>query len=287
MNQAKKLDIDIENRSSEDIAKDMISCDVYKIRDLGYVGQPCVDSEIIPQKDHATQRAISEGRVSQVPWLESQIISSAGYDGSISNIMTRQDGKRKDHAKGFIAIAREVLQYPDDLLQVYNISEDMPDEEALETICQFESDIGFFAAALSVVEGTSDKTKTFFQLFDLGNPFEGFLEPGKFATHTWDIVAFLGAYEDRLSEDYRRKIREWRKRYIGYIVDGTDPWTSMENRNGKMLVLDNNNGTREKALDEVLSDRRAALLDLARREGPDGRDLLWESVCRRWLMKGH
>jgi hypothetical protein len=225
--------------------------------------------------------------VSQVSWLESQIISSCSYDGSISNIMMRGDDSRKDHAKSFIKIAREVLNEPDKLLQIYEIEDTTPDEEALEKICQFESDIGFFAAALAVANGTVDKTTTYFQLFDLGNPFPGPLEQKKFASHTWDVVALLGAYEDRLPKDYVEKIREWRARYIGYVVDGKAPWAKFEIGNkGSMLVVPNDGPAKETTLESVLKGRVERLVELANEEGPDGADTLWEGVCRRWLMRG-
>lgn len=285
--QAKKLGIDTENLSSMQIADQMIKCDVPEITDLGFVGSPCVDTEIIPHKDHANQRNIAAGKVSQVAWLESQIISSCSYDGSISNIMMRGDDSRKGHAKSFIKIAREVLNHPEELLQIYDINESTSDEEALEKICQFESDIGFFSAALAVARGTADKTTTYFQLFDLGNPFPGPLEQKKFASHTWDIVALLGAYEDRLPEDYVKRIREWRARYIRYIADGEAPWFRFEKKgNEAMLVVPNHGQAEETTLKSVLQGRLQKLLDLAEEEGPDGADTLWEGVCRHWLMKG-
>jgi carboxylesterase type B len=287
LDQAKRLNIDIENLSSMHVAEEMIKCDVSKIRDLAYVGSPCVDTEIIPRKEHATQRDISAGKVSQVSWLESQIISSCSYDGSISNIMMRGDDLRKNHAKSFIKIAREVLNEPDKLLQIYEIEDTTSDEEALEKICQFESDIGFFAAALAVAKGTVDKTTTYFQLFDLGNPFPGPLEQKKFASHTWDIVALLGAYEERLSKDYVEKIREWRARYIRYIVDGEAPWATFEKGDKtSMLVVPNDEFVKETTLKSVLEGRLGKLLELTKEEGPNGADTLWEGVCRRWLMKG-
>ncbi|KAH0371304.1 alpha/beta-hydrolase, partial [Aureobasidium melanogenum] len=287
ISQAKNLDIDTESLSSMQIAQQMIKCDVSKIRDLGFVGASCVDTEIIPHKDHANQRDISAGKVSQVSWLESQLISSCSYDGSISNIMMRGDDSRKNHAKSFIKIAREVLKKPQKLLEIYEITETTPDEEALERICQFESDIGFFSAALAVARGTADTITTYFQLFDLGNPFPGPLEQKKFASHTWDIVALLGAYEDRLPEDYVKKIREWRARYIRYIVDGEAPWSNFE-KGGKeaMFVVPNHGPAEERMLESVLEGRLQKLLDLAEEESSDGADTLWEGVCRRWLMKG-
>lgn len=287
LSQAKELGIDAENLSSKEIAQQMISCDVSKIRDLAYVGQPCVDSDMIPHKDHANQQAIAAGSVDQVSWLESQVISSCTYDGSISNIMMRGDDKRKDHAKSFIAIAKDVLSELEKLLEIYGINENTGDEEALEKICQFESDIGFFAAALAMVRGTADETTTYFQLFDLGNPFEGPLEQRRFASHTWDIVALFGAYEERLPEDYVVKIREWRERYIRYVVGGEAPWGRFEKGGReKMFVVSTHRPAEEMSLARGVEGRVKALLDLAGEEGDGGADMLWEGVCRRWLMKG-
>ncbi|KEQ98101.1 hypothetical protein AUEXF2481DRAFT_2085 [Aureobasidium subglaciale EXF-2481] len=285
--QAKKLDIDTGNLSSKQIAQRMIDCDVSKLRDLSYVGQPCVDTEMIPHKDHATQRDIFAGRARQIDWLQSQIISSCGYDGSISNIMMRGDDKRKDHARSFIKVAEEVLHNPKKLLQIYGIQETTPDEEALEKICQFESDIGFFAPALAMVMGTAGKTATYFQLFDLGNPFSDLLEEKRFASHTWDIVALLGAYEDRLPDNYAEKIREWRERYIKYVVDDEAPWKNFEeSERSAMYLVPSAGPSMEVELGAVLEGRLKRLLDLAEEEGSDGADTLWEGVCRRWLMKG-
>lgn len=140
---------------------------------------------------------------------------------------------------------------------------------------------------MAVAKGTADKTTTYFQLFDLGNPFPGPLEQKRFASHTWDIVALLGAYEDRLPKDYVEKIREWRGRYIKYIVDGEAPWSKFE-KGGKesTFVVPNEGPSKETTLESVLEGRLKKLLDLAKEEGPDGADTLWEGVCRRWLMKG-
>ncbi|THV97045.1 alpha/beta-hydrolase [Aureobasidium pullulans] len=287
IDQAKKLEINTDSLTSKQIAEKMIACDISKIRDLSYVGQPCVDSEIIPHKDHANQKSIAAGKVDQVDWLESQIISSCTYDGSISNIMMRGDDKRKNHAKSFIKIAKEVLNNPELLLKTYEIDETTGDEETLEKICQFESDVGFFSAALSMVKGTADKSTTYFQLFDLGNPFRGPLEQQKFASHTWDIVALLGAYEGRLPEDYVKKIRDWREGYIRYMVDGEAPWAKFDkSAKEAIIILPNEGMARETTLSSVLEGRLGELLNLAEEEGPDGADILWEGVCRRWLMKG-
>ena len=287
LHQAAALQIRTKDRPSADIAADMLTAPISSIRDLAYVGQPCIDSALIPSKKHATMHAISAGLTPPPSGLESQIISTTSYDGSISNIMMRSDTTRKDHAQSFIAIARAVLHHPEDLLRLYDIDPATPDEEALENICLFESDVGFFVAGLSLARGTAGGTRTYFQVFELGNPFEGPLEKGRFASHTWDVVALLGAYEERLEEGYVDVIREWRERYIRYIVDGEAPWPRFDQGTGQMLIVPNGGGLAAvTTLDHVLAQRRGTLLELARREGPDGADILWEGVCRRWLMKG-
>lgn len=280
---AGKLEIGTDGREGEAIAEDMIKIGVGKIRELAFVGAPCPDSEVMPYTK-PTQRLSREGPKSQVDWLESQIVSSTTYDGSISYILTKQDEKRKEHAKSFVKIARETLKNPEGLLDIYGISENDEEDDALEKICLFESDVGFFLGAHAVASGFA-KGDTFFQVFDLGNPFEGYLEKEQFASHTWDMVALLGAYETRLSSQYRRIVQEWRSRIIAYIATGVAPWQSWRAQGvglqiGKEKIV-------ECSAADLLGERRTKLLAFAEKErGPNGCDYLWEDVCRRWLMKG-
>lgn len=220
--QAQKLGIKTEDRSSAQITHDMIKTPVDKIRDLGFVGAPCSQSEMMPY-ERPTMELSRSGPADEVGWLDSQIVSGSGYDGSISYIITKKNPKRRNHAKSFIAIAREVMKKPDELFALYDIGPGDSDEDTLKKICRFESDIGFIIAADAVAKGAR-KTRTYLQLFDLPNPFEGYLERGRYTTHCWDIVALLGAYEDRLSSQYVKVIGEWRRQIIAYCVSGEEPW---------------------------------------------------------------
>jgi hypothetical protein len=96
--------------------------------------------------------------------------------------MMINDDSRKNHADAIIKIARDVLSYPDELLSIYNISPRDDDPTALRKICQFESDIGFFAGALSMARAWPGKT--YFLIFDLGVTFSGKLPEKQYATHT-------------------------------------------------------------------------------------------------------
>ena len=283
--QAKKLEIDADNLGSDRVAEEMVKTAITKIRDLAYVGAPCTLSDLLPY-DTPTM-ALSRKR-SPLGSLQSQIVSSATFDGGISYNMMSKDPKRKNHAKAFIDIARDVLKSPDELLKLYELENEIEeDSQALRKICQFESDIGFFAASLSLAQGFPGKTHLL--IFDLGNPFDdGPLPPKMYATHTWDIVSLLGAYEDRLDEEYQAVIRELRERIIQYTVAGKAPWPAWSEAGGEALAVERT-GLRLLGKDDYMgpSSRRGKLLALAEKEdGEAGCDLLWSGVCRRFLMQG-
>jgi carboxylesterase type B len=285
LNCAEKMGIAQQDRSSTDIAEDMIVADLDKIRAANFVGAPCTFSEILPY-EKPTMQLMRSKPSTQVDWLDSQIISSCTYDGSISYIITHNSPKRKNHAQSFVALAQKLLKDPDQLLDLYSIRETDQDDEALRKICLFESDIGFVSAAVAQAEGCSKKTKTYLQIFDLGNPFEGLLEQHEFATHTWDIVALLGAYEDRLSARYVKVIRAWREKTIKFIVDDDAPVDGFDR--GRHALLVDIDGVREAKEHELPgAERRSRLWQLAESEkGAEGPDFLWEGVCRRWLDVG-
>ena len=213
-----------------------------------------------------------------VDWLESQIVSSCTYDGSISYIMTTNDKTKYDHAASFMQLARELLRNPDDLFSIYSLQEEDDDPTALRKICQFESDVGFISAALAQADA-STKTPTLLQIFDLGNPLEGMLTPGEFASHRWDITAFLGAHEDRLSDRYVKIIQDWRKRLLDFIVSGNLPsadYGMVVDKAGVTLMSESS------FLQDYPRLGRLRRLGEAER-GEGGVDFLWEGFCRRWL----
>lgn len=283
---AEKMEVEVKGRANKDIAGDMLTADVDKVRAANFVGAPCTSSEILPY-EKPTMQFMRSGPSTQVNWLESQIVSSCTYDGSISYIMTHNSPKRKDHAAGFIKLARQLLRESDELLDIYSIRDSDEDGEALRKICLFESDIGFVSATISQAKGMAKtNTKTYLQIIDLGNPFEGLLPREEYASHTWDIVALLGAYEDRLSEQYVNIIRDWRRKVLQYVIDGTAICDDFRSANIGLLV--DKKGVSAVAEDELPgSERRARLWRLANAEkGANGLDFLWEGLCRRWLDQG-
>lgn len=264
--------------TTAEMAQGFIDAPVDKIRDLSYVGAPCCSSELLPYAHPSMAQTHNKAS-----WLKRAIYSSATYDGGVSyNMLT----SRKGSAMSFIKIARNVLSTggAEQLLALYNITEDDDDKDALEKICQFESDIGFFCASQAQA-ANSPAAQSYLQLYDLKNPFDagGHLAKDKFATHTWDIVSLLGCYDD-LVEDKLAVIQDWRDKLLGFIY-GDEPWDEYD-KDGRALRVDHR-GIAVETVEGYMGEdhgRRKRLVDLAEREkGVDGRDLLWEGVCRKWL----
>lgn len=283
--QAKKLGLRTKVRNDEQLAQEMINLPVEKIRDLGYVGQACSDSELLPYE--SASMATMLDRPPQSSNLRSQIVSSTTYDGGISYNLMISNPDLKDHAQKFISIVNGAnLSRPQELLDLYDIHSYDPNAAALRKICQFESDIGFFAGSLAQARGFPGKS--YLLLFNLGNPFEGLLPVRECATHTWDIVALLGSCEDRLDEQYKDVIRQFRETIMQYVVTGEEPWPAWSEEEGMAMVV-GKDGLRIVGKEDYMGaeTRRGKLLALAEAEGgKDGADLLWDGVCRKFLMGG-
>lgn len=289
-----------KERSAKDIAIDMIAIDVSKIRELAWVGLPCANTDFFPV-EKPTMELTKNGKMAPKNWrdrftpVEAQIIGSTTYDGGISYNMMSKDSSRKDHSKSFEYIAKDVLgnEQGAELCAIYGLKPDTPDPDALQAVCLFESDIGFFAAAVATVEADLIP-KTYFHVFDLPNPFEGPIrKQGEFATHTFDIVTLLGGvHEERLPESYKSVIGAWRDAILDFVVSGKPPCEEYigEGRTARKGLMVNKEGVRDVGEQEWLDNddsRRRRLFELAERvKGDAGCDVLWMDVGRRFLMKG-
>ena len=305
LSQAESLGISIKDqdgkeRSATHIAQDFIRSDVQKVRELAWVGLPCADTEFFPV-EKPSMEATRAGKMAPENWrkkftpVEAQIVGSTTYDGGISFNMTSRDSSRSNHAKAFLHIAKDVLgdEKGVELCTIYGIKKGMSDPDALQAVCLFESDIGFFAAAVATVEANLIP-KTYFHIFDLPNPFDGPIrKQGEFATHTFDIITLLGGvHEDRLPESYKPVITTWRDTILDFVVSGKPPCEEYirEGRKEKRGLMVNKNGVRDVEEQEWLDydeSRRRRLFELAQRvKGDAGCDVLWMDVGRRFLMKG-
>ncbi|KAI4231333.1 MAG: hypothetical protein LQ349_005691 [Xanthoria aureola] len=284
--QAERLGIRVQGRSMKDIALEVIDAPVDGIRSLEYCGAPCSPSELITDPDWATMRHAQH--TTPNAWLESQVICSSTYDGSISHLVAMGQ-ERNQLAKVFVAICRARLRDPHQLLNIYHILQDDTDDVALRKICQVVTDLGFYGAAVSSLRGaaTSPHTKSYHVLFDIGNPFTRLLEKGRFATHTWDIVSLLGAFDNMLPKDCRNGIQQWREAVLAYCYSGNLPGDTWRPDSQSLLVF-RNDGVESLHHEQLTQSRQERLLRFAEQEGSEsGYDLLWEDVLRFFLKTGN
>ncbi|KAL8733485.1 MAG: hypothetical protein Q9166_002112 [cf. Caloplaca sp. 2 TL-2023] len=284
--QAGRLGIEVLGRSMEDVAKEVINAPVGAIRDLEYCGAPCSPSELIAEADWATMRHARRTRPNV--WLKSQILCSSTYDGSISHLVA-QGQERTQLAKVFAAICYKRLKNAKSLLDIYQIKVDDEDDVVLEKICQVVTDIGYYGAALSGLFGAAEtpETRTFHVLFDIGNPFTKLLESGRFATHTWDVVSLLGAYDDLLPEDFKQGVLSWRRVILEYCHSGEFPCNAWRSDAPSTLVS-HKTGVKCVDQEDLTLSKPERLLRFAEQEGGEyGFDLLWEDVIRFFLKTGN
>lgn len=290
---------DGSQRAVEDVVNDMQDLPVEKIRDLAWVGLPCTSTLLMPfetptmgmmrrggpegWKDAArTRRRSGKG-------VKAQIVSTTTYDGGISFNMMAKDISRRDHGEAFIHVANDVLG-PDlacELCMIYDIENSTADDEALQRICLFESDIGFFFAALAVSSANLVED-TYFQIFDLPNPFDGPLRRmGQFATHTFDITTLVGGYDQSLlPAHYAGVIEKWRDVVLDFVREGTGLCERFGGNGGEGGVVIDEKGVRAVERGKFMDGRRQKLMDLAEKvDEKEGGDILWVDVCRRFLMK--
>lgn len=286
LHQAEKLGIDTHGRPITDVAEDVINAPIDAIRGLDYSGAPCSSSELIPEADWATMRRSRHTRPNT--WLTSQIFCSSTYDGSISHLVSKGQ-ERTQLAKIFTAICRARLKNSQCLLDLYHISEYDDDDVAIEKICLVVTDLGFHGAVISGLLGAAGKsqTKSYLLQFDIGNPFTELLEKGRFATHTWDIVSLLGAYDAELPVDCRQGISEWRQLALNYFYTGKvccEDWRP--ELESALLVRKNGIECLDHSM--LIRSRAQKLLDFAELEGGEsGYDLLWENIVRFFLKTGN
>ncbi|KAL8753333.1 MAG: hypothetical protein Q9184_005456 [Pyrenodesmia sp. 2 TL-2023] len=284
--QAARLGIEVHGRSMEDVAMELIDAPIDAIRSLEYCGAPCSPSELIAEADWATMKHARSTRPNVC--LDSQILCSSTYDGSISHLVAKGQ-ERVRLAKVFAAICHSRLKDPQNLLIIYNISEDDEDDVALEKICQVVTDIGYYGAVNSTLLGAaaSSKTKNYHVLFDMGNPFSTVLEKGRFATHTWDAVSLFGAYNDQLPQDFRQGILEWRQAILAYCNTGDTPCDVWRPTFRSALVFQKD-GTEQLKQGQLAQTKPERALQFAEQEGGEsGLDFLWEDVIRFFLKTGN
>lgn len=320
---AKRLGSKTTGRTTTELAYDLINqADVNVFRDLGWHGTPCLETEMLPYREASLLTILGSG-VNYRPrdtyyqptkrWVQEQIVSSAKFDGGVTyHAVKSNKSRRQDHTRAFRQFAEKSLQpyvrpmstIAEDLFDLYGIFLNTDDDDALRAINQLETDLSFILptiyeamgaaretavqAPAQAVVSSAPSTKTYLQLWQLPTPFDGLLEPGKYANHTYDIVSFFGAFEDRLDITQQLVIREWRSKLIDFICLGGDamgwkPWTEDD---GHATVVDLD-GMRTLGRDDYMGPRTrlGRLIAIGERiNSRNGLDMLFDRVVRPYLF---
>ncbi|PIA94522.1 Para-nitrobenzyl esterase [Cercospora beticola] len=279
---AKSLGIDAKERPAQDVARELLDVPVESIRDLALHGSFCSETELVPDKDWATMRHANTLKPNA--WLKSQIISSCTYDGSISYLVEHAKNRQK-RAASFESTCKKQLKHPEDMLNIYGISAIDSDEDALLKIGQVVTDAGFYAPAISMLNGASDSpTESYMVSFDIPNPWPGPLPQNQCASHTWDVVSLLGPYEDQLPVEMREGVSAWRHLIIGYC-HGEPPGKSWSPKE-RFIQRVGSRGLEQLGPLEVQALPAEKLLGLAHKEGGEqGFDHMWHNTVRFYLDK--
>lgn len=317
---AKRLGSKTTGRTTTELAYDLIDqADVSVFRDLGWHGTPCLETEMLPYRKASLLTILGSG-VNYLPrdtycqptkrWVQEQIVSSAKFDGGVTyHAVKSNKSRRQDHTRAFRELAEKHLRQSiaEDLFDLYGIYLNTDDDAALRAINQLETDLSFILPTIyeamgaaregscgvpidiqHMLDGPPETTRTYLQLWQLPTPFDGLLEPGKYANHTYDIVSFFGAFEDRLDITQQLVIREWRSKLIDFICLGGEamgwkPWTEDD---GHATVVDLD-GMRTLGRDDYMGPRTrlGRLIAIGERIDPrHGLDMLFSRVVRPYLF---
>ncbi|KAI8674332.1 COesterase domain-containing protein [Fusarium keratoplasticum] len=169
--------------------------------DKGIMFSPLVDGELIPSQP--TFDAILNGNP---PWkntsCEAAFVGYAPLDASVLGIMGLFQRKLgigaafSDHVRSNLPHQSQVA---DKLLEIYKIRDEKSDDEALLSIIQFASDIGYRATAHALAKAFPGES--FLLQFSEPNPWEG---PFKgHTTHVLDIAFLFQNYNEHLDSQQR------------------------------------------------------------------------------------
>ncbi|KXT08824.1 hypothetical protein AC579_1893 [Pseudocercospora musae] len=272
---AESLGIKSKGRPAREVAQELIALPLDSIRRAEAHGAFCTESELIPDKDWATM--LHAQRSQPNTWLQSQVIGSATYEGSICYLVENEKA-RPNKARIFETICEARLKKPHQLLDLWEISTSDSEDESLEKIAQAATDTGWYLPAISMcMSSAGSRTESFLLLFDIPNPWPGPMPQGRYASHTWDVVSLFGAYENQLPDELRPGVTAWRQLVIDYCYGKAPgrPW----NQETQSAQLPTSSGVKSLDHEELVARREGKVAAFAQEEkSENGFDYVWEDV---------
>ncbi|KAI8725678.1 Carboxylesterase [Fusarium sp. LHS14.1] len=225
--------------------------------DKGMMFTPLVDGKLIPSQP--TFDAILNGNP---PWkntsCEAAFVGYAPLDASVLGIMglfQRKQGVGAAFSAHVRSNLTHQLQVADKLLETYKIKDETSDDEALLSIIQFASDIGYRATAHALAK--TFPGESFLLQFSEPNPWQG---PFKgHTTHVLDIAFLFQNYNEHLDSKQRASAVQFAQDVI-LFMHGHAPWDNFQ-KSDHMAICEN--GTKKVVEDrDTMTEEHAKMLEL-------------------------
>ncbi|KAH7124141.1 carboxylesterase-like protein [Dendryphion nanum] len=204
--------------------------DLWQKVPLGTPLIPSVDDETFPgMPTFSAVSSKSDDPSFLIPgreWCAAVMIGESQFDANILAYLVL-DMRSSGIGSAFVDSARKTLsvhpQAAEELLSAYSISASTDDDEAMNAILQFASEISFYAPALAFAKGwpNTQEHKFFLYHFNEGIPWEGRFK-GR-AGHILDVAYLFQNYNEHLTDAQKAVARAYGKDFISF-VNGEDPW---------------------------------------------------------------
>lgn len=161
-------------------------------------------------------------------WCSGLMIGESKLDANILAYLGL-DARNPGIAKKFIDSAKATLssrpEVASQLFSAYNITADIPDNDAMLSILRFASEMCFYAPARAFAQGWPSSSKFFLYHFNEGIPWEGRFQ-GE-AGHILDVSYLFQNYNQHLDEKQKKVARAYAEDFIKF-VNGEDPWPPVQ-----------------------------------------------------------
>ncbi|KAI0121271.1 Alpha/Beta hydrolase protein [Xylariales sp. AK1849] len=227
---------------------------------------PIIDGDIITSKVTFAQwtGSDSSGSVPGTAWCRRVMLGDCQNDAMImtSALRPRRDGIAaafKDTVTKYLSTQQSDLT---PIYNGYNITSDIPDDEALLNILKYIHDIGFYAPTRILSQGWPKSA--FLYHFNEPNPWEGPFK-GQ-ATHVLDVVFLFQNFNEYLDPEQVASAQHFGRDFITF-VNGEEPYPVHDPNAGGAQVYgphDQAGGTFVQSQHPVDYGRRALVWDLAK-----------------------
>ncbi|KAF2502672.1 carboxylesteras-like protein [Lophium mytilinum] len=159
-------------------------------------------------------------------WCEGLMVGDCQFDGNVFGHIGLHD-RKTGIATAFIRSVEATLKSNSTatsaILEAYQIRTDTSDDDALNSILQFASDITFYAPAITIAAywPSTRNSKSYLFHFNEPNPWDG-LYKGK-ASHVLDVAYLFQNFAKHLTDDQKAVGRALGSDFIEF-VNGGSPW---------------------------------------------------------------